>query len=171
MIVLGILVAVYHIFSVFLGTSGSSSCSGGGSSISTMSHVSVQGMNSIGHFYVCFPPLSSFPRLVVVVLLQACMVVDALGPEARKVHVDEFCRKQLDPYVKQFPRGGEVSGGGGGGQKPLLAYHAPSPSTSNQCAWGDDNNDGGSGGGGGGGNFALVVIFIPPPPLFFLFFF
>ena len=36
------------------------------------------------------------------------MVVDALGPEARKVHIDEFCNKQLDPYIKAFPRGGEV---------------------------------------------------------------
>lgn len=41
-------------------------------------------------------------------LAEACKVVDALGPEARKVHVDDFCRKQLDPYPLAFPKGGEV---------------------------------------------------------------
>jgi vacuolar protein sorting-associated protein 53 len=41
-------------------------------------------------------------------LAEACMVVNALGPEARKIHIDEFCRKQLDPYLQMFPKGGEV---------------------------------------------------------------
>ncbi|TFJ84963.1 hypothetical protein NSK_003991 [Nannochloropsis salina CCMP1776] len=42
-------------------------------------------------------------------LTEACQVVDALGPAARKVHIDDFCNRQLAPYLKAFPKGGEAS--------------------------------------------------------------
>uniref|UniRef100_A0A7S1XQR9 Vps53 N-terminal domain-containing protein n=1 Tax=Phaeomonas parva TaxID=124430 RepID=A0A7S1XQR9_9STRA len=37
-------------------------------------------------------------------LKEACLVVDALGAEARKTQVDKFCREQLAPYKKLFGR-------------------------------------------------------------------
>ncbi|KAM3569795.1 hypothetical protein VYU27_008120 [Nannochloropsis oceanica] len=49
-------------------------------------------------------PPGVFPSLA-----EACLVVDALGPAARKVHIDDFCNRQLTPYTEAFLQGGESS--------------------------------------------------------------
>ena len=42
-------------------------------------------------------------------LRDCCMVVDALGPAARERQVSAFVARQLQPYRKLFPKGGEDS--------------------------------------------------------------
>ncbi|CAM9440950.1 unnamed protein product, partial [Phaeothamnion confervicola] len=42
-------------------------------------------------------------------LVEACLVVDALGVDARQRQIHSFCDQQLAPYANLFPRGAEQS--------------------------------------------------------------